>query len=274
MNIDHLITVKENFLVILDSRNAVQYYNGSFNSNVYFEFDEPLRIPKDAIKCYASLLSFSSPNSIYTINENNSLLSMTVGATNHDYIVPYGNYNANTFMKTLKAVIDSGFTITFNTITNIFTLAHSTQSFSINPSSTIYEVMGFSKNTTYNSTGRSLTLPFTCNFNGLSSINVHLANVTNSNIDSYNRSTSSIIQSIPIETGSGQIFYDKSNDYNYVVNADHVDYIEIRIQDDMENFINFNNQHWNMTLYFTVVKDVERFSHHNSFFTILQNGYT
>ena len=52
-----------------------------------------------------------------------------------------------------------------------------------------------------------------------------------------------------------------------------IDVVAISIKDDLENYIDFNNQHWNLTLYFSITKDVERFSHEQDFRHILRNGY-
>ena len=42
MNIDDLITLKDSFVIILDSRNATEYLNSTYNSNVRFLFEEGL----------------------------------------------------------------------------------------------------------------------------------------------------------------------------------------------------------------------------------------
>jgi hypothetical protein len=287
MQAEELLTVKENFLIVLDSRNATTLNNGSMNSDVYFEFDEPVRIHRDARRCYCSVLSFSTPNSLYNINETNNLLTITFYSsdtvlthTQFDYYIPYGNYNANTLMSEFQKQIaastdiDRYLTISFNKITNKFTIIDPGFPFYIN--GTIFEVMGFS-NTQYSSTTISpykFEFPYTCNFNGINNINIHLTNLNTQNIDSFNKSTSGIIQTIPINGGSNQIIYNKSNDFNFVVNEDNIDYIHVHLLDDLENFLNFNNQHWNLTLYFTLIKDTPRFEHHNSFFNILENGYS
>ena len=272
MDTSELITVKDSFIVMLDSRNATRWNNGSFNSSVYFEFEEPIRIPKDAIQCLCSVLSFSSPNSLYVVNETNSLLSITVNGIITNYNIPYGNYNANNFMTTLRGLLGSNFTASLNTINNVFTLANSMYDFSINATSTIYRIMGFTKNTTYTSSNHVLVLPYNCNFNGLNSLNIAFSNLNTPNIDSFNKSNSSIIQSVPIVAGSNQIIFTKTHDFNFIIRQDLIDFIEIYIQDDLENLLNFNNHNWNLTLYFTVIKDISRFPNTNGFHEILRNG--
>ena len=270
---DPLFTDKESYLVVLDSRNATRFINGTFNSSVIFEFEDTIRVHPKAIKLSCSLNHFTCPNSIYNINENNSLLSITVSGTTTNYTFPYGNYNASTFMTQLKALLGSNFSISINTLNNKFTLTHTTNDFSINSNSTIYYEMGFVANTSYISTSRSLTMPYTCNFNGIQSINVHFENLNTNNMDSYNKSNSAIIQSIPVDSTLQQISFFKTNDFNFRIRQENIDFIQIDIKDDLDRFVNLNNQHWNLTLQFTETKDYDRFHYNTNFHSILQNGY-
>ena len=81
------------------------------------------------------------------------------------------------------AALGTGFSIILNTITNRFTLGHSTYSFDIMYNSTINNVIGLLQNVTY-ITGENLinslylyTLyaPFTCKFNGIQNLLTHLS---------------------------------------------------------------------------------------------------
>ena len=263
-----LYTEKENFLVVLDSRNATGYNNGDKHSSVHFDFNEPIRISKDAIRMTCSVLHFQSPNSLYNINENNSLLSITINSTKTVYYIDYGNYNANTLKDKLILLLPSAFTITFNTITNKYNFVHSTNNFTIG--GTIGPVLGFETSTS--SSLLNLTMPYTCNFNGIQNINIHMTNIVTRNIDSYNKSVSNIIQSIPVEPASNTISYIKNADFNFIINQQIIDDIEIDLKDDLNNYLNFNNQHWNLTLYFSIIRDIDRFAHANNFHSILYNG--
>ena len=66
-------------------------------------------------------------------------------------------------------------------------------------------------------------MPFTCNFNGKQSFNIHLTNIITKNIDSYTKSPSNIIQSIPIGPTSSSINYVKNADFNFVINQEMID---------------------------------------------------
>jgi hypothetical protein len=129
--------------------------------------------------------------------------------------------------------------------------------------------MGFAQNTTYLSILNTFICPFPCNFNGIQSFNINIENLNTENIDSLSKSNSSIVQSIPIDYNLQQISFNKTNNFSFLVKQDVISFIQIDIRDDLENLINLNNQHWNMTLQFKDLVNVDRFSSYNNFHTIL-----
>jgi hypothetical protein len=147
--------------------------------------------------------------------------------------------------------------------------------------STISNVLGFSFGQTYYSstittganTNNQLVAPYTCNFNGVQNINIHLDTCITNNVSSFSKSKSSIIANIPVDTNQANIWFVKNNDFCFSLKDDVIDYMAISIQDDLGNKINFNNQHWNMSLCFSVFRDVQRFSYENTFYNILKQGY-
>ena len=286
---DSLYTSDDKFIVVLDSRNATSYLNGSMNSSIKFDFEDPIQTTRDVLKFTCSVMSFTAPNSIYNVTSLNNKLKLVYinGSTTYplSIVIPTGNYNATTFMAKLASlanVVDSnfasGFGILFDNTTNKFTLTHTTYSFRIMPSSTCYNVMGFDANTEIictigTTTSYAIYLPYTCNFLGIQNINIHFDSLVTSNLDSFNKSKSGIIQSIPVDANVSLITYLKSTDYSFTIKQDVIDVVAISIKDDLENYIDFNNQHWNLTLYFSITKDVDRFSHEQDFRHILQHGY-
>ena len=267
---ENLIISKNAFLVVLDSRNATSYNNGPLHSDVFFELDDPLKVDTNTLQWKASVLTFSCPNSLYNINENNCTLVISVNNNTSYYNIPYGNYNVSSFINTLSAILPSTFNITINTITNIFTISNTISNFIINDSSTIHEVMGLMKNTNYSSFNKSLTLPFTCNFNGLQNLNIYLPSVSTKNVNSWDSSVSNLIQSIPIQCGSNQILYQKTNDYNFNIEVQILDSLNIQLRDDLNNLINLNNQHFNLTLVFYNLKNMDRFKNDTSLLSLVK----
>ena len=173
-------------------------------------------------------------------------------------------------MTQLINILGPTYSITLNPINNKFTLTN-TSDFTINNSS-INQVMGFGQ-TSIVSTNQSITMPYPCNFNGIQSFNINFDNVQTSNIDSLSKSNSSIIQAISVDNTSQQIFFNKTNDFFFEIKQDTIDHIQISLRDDLENLLNFNNQHWNMTLQFSQLKNIDRFHYKNNFNNIIQNGY-
>ena len=69
---DDTIVVSDSFIVNLNSKSGV-INNAPYNSNVIFQFSDAIIKNDNSIIMYCSLLNFTCPNSIYTINETNSI---------------------------------------------------------------------------------------------------------------------------------------------------------------------------------------------------------
>ena len=279
-NENNLSTVTTSFLVVLDSENATTKNNSYSNSNVTFNFESPIVKPANSFLMSMCVQQFSSPNSLYNINETNNYLEIgemiTSSYVYYDIYIPLGNYNVNTFSTQLMASLShwtSNFTISYNTLNNKFTLNNSTYFFNISAKSTINYVMGLIAGASQSSLYKTLACPFTCNFNGTQSINIMINNLQTPNIDSYHKSNAHVIQSVSIDPVSPLIAYEKSNDYSFKVSENVFDYLQVQICDGTNNLVNFNNQNWNMTLLFTITYDVNRFDHENTFDSILKHGY-
>ena len=105
---------------------------------------------------------------------------------------------------------------------------------------------------------------YSCNFNGINSFYILMANINTANIDSFDKSNSSIIQSIPVDPSYPVINFIKTQNYNFNLSTN--------VLDNSENYLDFNNKNWSLTLVFNVFRDVDRFAHENSFFRIINNG--
>ena len=281
---DSLYTNTNKFIIAIDSRNGTLYKNGAFNSDITFEFEQPIVVPRQALKLTCSVMAFTAPNSIYTINENNNYLRIIYNSTLLQVYIPYGNYNSTTFMSVFLSTIQgmdttlyTGLGITLNANTNKFTITHNVYGIQFMNTSTISSLIGMVAGTTIGSStigAFSMTMPYTCNFTGIQNINIHIENMNTDNVDSLTKSNTNIIQTVPVDANQSQIIFNKTTDYAFTVKENVIDLLEIVLTDDLGNLINFNNQHWNMTLYFSLVEDIERFKHEKSFQHILKTGYS
>lgn len=258
-NID-LTIIKESFLVFIDSRNGI-INNPGLNSDVKFEFPGSLYFNNDDyIQITFSLNNFICPNSIYNINEYNNGLSLFYNGITNNLIIPSGNYNLITFTNYLSSVLPSHFNITFSTITNKITFNNSLYDFIINPSS-IYEVIGLDENVIYSSNNKIFTCPYCCNFNGSQNLNITIENINTNNLDSFTKTQTNIIHSIPIDLTSSTIKFIKGNDHEIPLKINYLDYIHINLIDDKNNLINLNGKHFNLTIEFSVLKCIDLFKY-------------
>jgi hypothetical protein len=260
------------FTIILDSRNATEYFNDTMNSNLIFNFEEGIRMPHKAVSLSISVLNFTSPISFYQINSTNNKISIN----GNIIIIPDGNYNVITFMNYFNSISPT-IQLSINYNNSKFTLT-SSSNFTINKSSTLYNVMGFKENTIYTSilsnSNYIINLPFCCNFSGINSFNIKINNISTRNINSFDNCLSSIIASIPINgQQNNMIYYNKIQDFEFSVNSNVLDYFDISIQDDLDNYIDFNNQNWNMTILFKVVYN-NVIENKKNFYDIIENEFS
>ena len=133
------------------------------NSTYKFHFSGLLEEEDNTLKIELSLVNAQFPVSWYIINYTNNMFKIKLGINTEQIItIPVGNYNANSFITTLKLLInDSYFIITISKITGKITFTYN-NSFIIytNIDNSIGIILGFDLNTMYNSTGLSISIRF------------------------------------------------------------------------------------------------------------------
>jgi hypothetical protein len=157
-------------------------------------------------------------------------------------------------------------------LTNKLTISNTAGNyFVIKSTSTIANVMGFIEGAELGALVNQYSCDYPVNFNGINSINILMENLNTNNIDSFNKSNSSIIQSVPYDPSYPVINFIKTQTYNFNIRNQIIDHITIGLKDNSENYLNFNNKDWSLTLLFNVLKDIDRFEHQHTFFNII-NG--
>jgi len=249
---------KDAFLIVLDTRNATKYNNGNKLSNLDFEIAYPIRIPTDCIYMSWVVYSFTCHVSWYVINNTNNILNVVVNGVTNSYFFEYGNYNVNTFLTLFKSTLPPTFDITFNQINNKYTITNSSSEFILLANSTIYNIIGLDKSVTEYSSSRTFTMPYPVNFGGINSFNIKCNTIRTDNLDSYeNCSPSSIVACVPVySANNGVIFYEKKNDFEFTVKETIIDKINISIEDDLRNELDFNNQPWNLCIQVNYAREI------------------
>lgn len=225
----------------LSSSSADVKFN-NLNSNMRFNIPYFLRKDKNILYNTIKVLHAEIPYSFYIVNEYNNKLVMSTGTI----IMPFGNYNANTFMRMLQPLMHNNMTLSFDTSNGIFTFSHN-QPFSILDTSTCQTLLGF-KSSLYSSNGK-IIMPFPGNFLGTKNLYIKTPNII---LENFNTLTKDYITlfSIPVNVPPfGIILYDNiSGSKNYIKNSNSVDYLDVIITDDNNNWIDFNSIDWTITL--------------------------
>lgn len=240
-------------------KDTKQYYlnpasdaikNNNWYSDVTFNISGLLKDDNNILYNTISIVHCEIPYSFYVVNESNNKLVLSTGTIN----VPYGNYNANSLMKYINTQLPVNMILSFDATTGKMKLTYN-QWFSILSTSTIQKLLGLAVNTTYSSTSNVIAFPYPMNVLGTKNLyiksNVMLAN--------YNSLTKDYVtlSCIPVNVEPyGIILYNNYSNSAYIIRNKKLDNVEIKIFDDNNNFVDFNNIEWNITIEITTYKEV------------------
>ena len=101
--------------------------NGSFKSQVMIMLPDLNFTDPSIQNVYLSVSHCEVPNSFYIVNYTCNILVLN----SISYTIPVGNYNANTLITAIKALIPASFNITYSNTTNKYTWTN-TSNFTIN----------------------------------------------------------------------------------------------------------------------------------------------
>ena len=242
----------ESKLISLTSDTASLYNNSTFLSNVLY-FTPGLLIKKpNIINVEISILHAEIPVSFYTINYTNNQFKITLAGTTTTITIPVGNYNANTLITAINTLLSHpNFNIIIDKINGKLTFSHN-QSFTIftDNENSIGGILGFDLGTSYPvlSSPYSLNGLYPLNLLGIKRLNISSTKLNTSNFTS-NAGTNSLLASIPVDQPSfGLIIYQSQGGINFPIINKEIDMIDILITDEHNNFINFNNINWSLSL--------------------------
>jgi len=227
----------------LSPSGATKKNNLTFNSDLEFSIPNLIKNQSYILYNRIKVSHCEIPFSFYIINEYNNKLVLSTGII----YIPYGNYNANSFMSTLSLLLPINMTIDLNSSNGKFTLNYNSP-FTILQTSNIYKIMGFKINTSYISSSNSINLPFPANFLGSNNVYIKCPNLI---LDNYNTITKdyTTLLSIPINVPPfGIIQYLNSSNISNLVKNIQMNNLEVLITDDDNNLIDFNNLEWNITI--------------------------
>jgi hypothetical protein len=241
--------MSESFQIYLNSTNA-----DNINNNIY-NFILPNLEIADENYIYLSVQYASIPYSFYNINTTNNVLIYTLNLVNYTVTITPGNYNITQLVTFLKSNM-SGFTISYNSITNKMTFSHSTYNFTFLSTSTCQEILGFKTNTNYTSTTLSLISMNCVSLIPIKCINI-VSNLLTYNINKSNPNNQSILCCMPITTQPNSIIeYKNNNNFRSNLFINQISNITIKLADQNNNILNLNG----LDFFLTIQLDIEKFN--------------
>jgi hypothetical protein len=230
----------------LNSKFALKQLNGT--SNCIFDFSN---LPIDDGEIFVSVQSAQIPGTFYNVDDINNLLVYTVNnGPNINLVIPPSNYNVNSLLTYLMTVM-TGFTITFNSQNNKYTFTHATNIFSFKSTSTCFELLGFIENTTYNSTGLTMTSPLCINFFTIQAVLIEISNlITNNKTSNALENNPSILVSIPITTSQNSVlsYYNVFNLHERINTIKNFATLQVRLLDQDLDLLDLNGANWTATI--------------------------
>lgn len=230
--------------------SAINRLNGTYCSSIQVQLPD-LSFHHDNIQnAYLSVVHAEVPNSFYIVNYTNNKFVLD-GIT---YTLTRGNYNVNTFITMLLAIIPAGFAMTYSSITTTFTMTNAVTSFTINASSTsstVNNIMGLGSSDLTSSVvslTNTIVMPNVCNFIPLQRINFRS---TLFNFGCYNSVDGSSDIFLPLQNNAGQnsiINYVNQTQQKFLIQDRNITSFVVNVTDDLGRFINFNGIDWLMTL--------------------------
>ena len=241
--------MSESFQIYLNSTNA-----DNINNNIY-NFILPNLEIADGNYIYLSVQYANIPYSFYNINTTNNVLIYTLNLLNYTVTITPGNYNITQLITFLKSNM-SGFTISYNSITNKMNFSHSTYNFVFLSTSTCQEILGFKTNTNYTSTTLSIISINCISLIPIKCINI-VSNLLTYNINKANPNNQSILCCMPVTTQPNSIIeYKNNNNFRSNLFINQISNITIKLTDQNNNTLDLNG----LDFFLTIQLDIEKFN--------------
>lgn len=242
----------ESRIININSSNASQKNNTTYNSDVVFKFPGLVKRNQPYIKkVQFQLLDTCIPVSFYNINYTNNILIYQISSINYTITAQVGNYNFNSLAVELtsKFLLNGHtFTVSINKLNGIIKFTSIINFILISSGSTMFNILGLT-NSNHTSSSFIINCDYPLNLLGITKIKISSINLNSYNLDSANNGNSNLIACIPVDQPSfGLIIYENKSFNKFTLRGDVVDEIDIQLTDQNDNLINFNNIDFQLTI--------------------------
>ena len=256
--------IREKRIISLNANNATTYKNGTYLSDMSFDFINILTPDDSIVFVEAGIGNAEIPCSFYNIETTNNVFNYKVNSINYSITVPIGNYNYSTLVTAMTTLFTAnGHTMTFslNKASNILTMTLSSAgTWNTIDSSSIYYVLGFNASTVYNITSNTITFPNLFNLLGQKKIKIYSNNISIDSYDSVNKSTSNLLSTISVsQPGFSMVVYQNVDGLYSRMRNHYLSTIDISIRDELNNLYNFNGVPWTLTINLILYRKIDVF---------------
>jgi hypothetical protein len=252
-----MLTVEDTICISLNSQHGKSLasngdYVKSYLSHMTYEFTGLLKEEDDILSAHITVQDAQIGVSFYNINYSNNTLKYTIdNSIIKSLIIPVGNYNIQSLKNEMKKqFFIAGYTlvITFSETTNKYTFIHDTLEFSfLSSGSTLLESIGFDSVVSYVSSNKILYSEHCVSLLGIKKLVISSSALRTSSVASGKGGD--ILAVIPVNGGPRQIIlYNNTSNSKSLLRNKTIDNIDIIIRSEDQNYVNFNNVEYSMTL--------------------------
>lgn len=219
--------------------------NGSYKSDVTVQLPDLTFHNTNIQNAYLSVIHAEVCNSMYIVRYTNDVFVLN-GVS---YTITRGNYNVNTFITQILSQLPVGYGMTYSAITSRLTMTHTTTDFTVNANSAlsnINTIMGLGSSA-LTSSGLTLTFPYVVNFLPIPRLNFRSSYIKTGNFNSVD-SSSDVFLCLQNNAGQNAVInYVNQTQSRYLIEDRNITQFNIRVTDESNQLINFNNVDWFMS---------------------------
>ena len=252
---DNILNPLRQYVLHVRSKDVER--EGLLNSHIFVDMAEPINIDARNEEIHQIILSAELPYSFYNISGDikNNEIKYSDSGVDYTFTLPTKDYDINELVRVITADTNFPFTATYDKFTMKITLT-STSANTVTlkwTQSNSFTVLGFSNAIDVDVVSAGTTI--SDNIIDLATIHSLMikSNTASNMVFSTRAGFSQTVQKVSVDVNSGAIIYLNQNDsrQHTVINSN-VDMLDLRITDQNDNLVNFNNINYEITVGFFI----------------------